>query len=203
MRQYDYRSVTWDDGVPSIETERLFLRITGIEALDLLVRFIERNTEHFRPWFSAAALNPSREELEKGLHEKHKLAREDRGYRFHLFQKADPSEIAGLCSLNDVRRGAIQQCTIGYAIDVEQQGKGLMTEAVGAAIKFAFDDLDLHRIEGSYVPANVKSGAILEQFGFRREAHIKEYLHLNNEWQDHYMNALINPLWRGTGRTMR
>ncbi len=37
-----------------------------------------------------------------------------------------------------------------------------MSEAVRAVIQFAFEDLDLHRLEASYAPDNVRSAGLLE-----------------------------------------
>jgi len=197
---HHYESVSWAESLPVVTTERLVLRISDEADLDELVAFSARNVEHLRPWFPANALSPTREGLLNSTNEKREQAKGDRGYRFHLFLREDPKRVVGQCSVSDVRRGAIQQAVIGYAIDHGEQGKGLMKEAVSAAVKFAFDDLDLHRLEGSYMLANDVSGAILHKLGFQQEAIFKEYLFLNNAWQDHIVTSLINAEWKGTGR---
>jgi ribosomal-protein-alanine N-acetyltransferase len=197
-----YESIEWHAMVPSILTKRLVLRLAGEEDIDSLMRFQARNIDHFRPWFPESALAPSKENLLIAADDKRELARADRGYRFHLFPIAEPGKIIGLCSISDVRRGAIQQAVVGYALDKDYQGKGLMTEAASAAVKFAFDDLDLHRLEGSYMPENAKSGAILQTLGFQKEALIKDYLFLNGRWQDHIVTFLVNETWVGTGRRL-
>lgn len=194
--------VTWRDGLPEISTERLTLRIAGERDVPALVRFNTEQEDHFRPWFPLNALTPTQEMLMSALADRRLQAREDRGYRFNLFLRDRPDEVAGLCSIAEVRRGAIQQAVLGYGLGHQFQGRGLMTEAARAAVDFAFQDLDLHRLEGSYMPENTKSGAILEALGFLKEGFFKNYLLLAGDWQDHIVTSLLNPNWRGSGRSV-
>ena len=171
-------TVEWLDSVPRITTKRLVLRVADESDIDELLDFAARNLEHFRGWMPESTLHPTKESLSIAVFDRLEAARLDRGYRFHLFDRAMPNKVIGLCSIADVRRGVIQQCVLGYAIDKEYERKGLIKEAVAAAIRFAFDDLDLHRIEGSYMPNNEASAAILKSFGFEQQGFFTEYLFL-------------------------
>jgi ribosomal-protein-alanine N-acetyltransferase len=82
---------------------------------------------------------------------------------------------------------------LGYAIDAQRQGQGLMHEALIAAIVHAFDVLRLHRIQANYVPDNVRSGRLLQRLGFRKEGLAANYLYINGAWRDHVLTALLNP----------
>ncbi len=199
---YRYERIEWRECAPIITTERLVLRLSDADDVDNVLDYYDRQREHFKPWFPDSALNLTREMVLRAVDEKRLMAREDRNYKFHAFLRSEPRQVVGQCSVADVRRGAIQQSVIGYALAAECQGKGLMTEAVRAAVKFAFDDLDLHRLEGSYMPNNTKSGSILAACGFVQEGLFKDYLLLNGEWRDHVVTSLRNPNWRGTGRVM-
>lgn len=201
--QYRYESIEWRECVPSITTERLVLRLSDAGDVDNILDYYARQREHFKPWFPDSALVLTRDMVARGLDEKRLQASEDRTYRFHAFFRYEPRCVVGQCTIADIRRGAIQQAVLGYALAAEFQGKGLMTEAVRAAIKFAFHDLDLHRLEGSYMPNNTKSGAILAACGFEQEGLFKDYLFLNGAWRDHVVTSLRNPNWRGTGRVIR
>ena len=186
--------------MPTITTDRLVLRIAEAGDVDALLSFSDRNISHFETWMPATSLRPTREALLSAIEDRHALAQSDRGYRFNLFMRQDPSEVIGLVSIADIRRGVIQQCVLGYAIDEGHQGRGLIKEAVAAAIRFAFEELDLHRIEGSYIPENLASAAILSSFGFDQQGFFRDYLFLNNKWRDHVVTFLINENWKGTGR---
>jgi ribosomal-protein-alanine N-acetyltransferase len=192
--------VEWHGLVPAIMTERLVLRIAVASDVDALLKFSARNVGHFQAWMPESALRPSRKDLLASFADRQDLARSDRGYRFNLFLRRDPVTVVGLCSVSDIRRGVIQQCVLGYAMDKDFQGKGLMKEAVAGAIRFAFEELDLHRIEGSFMPENLASAAILASFGFKQQGYFTEYLLLDKKWRDHVVTFLVNPDWKGVGR---
>lgn len=192
--------MAWQSGLPEIATPRLVLRIARESDIPALLVFTQAEKEHFRPWFPTNSLDPTPEMLQRLVADRRDQAIHDKGYRFHLFPRDEPERVVGLCSIADVRRGAIQQAVLGYGLAHECQGAGLMTEAVRAAIRFAFDDLDLHRLEGSYIPSNKRSEAILKAVGFVEEGFFRQYLYLGGQWQDHIVTSLINPHWRGFGR---
>ncbi len=63
---------------------------------------------------------------------------------------------------------------VGYMLLPEYWKKGIMKEALSAAIKYGFDTMKLHSIEARINPENVASAALLESTGFVREAWFKE-----------------------------
>jgi len=71
-----------------------------------------------------------------------------------------------------------------------------MTEALGAAIAYAFGPLNLHRIQAAYRPENLRSGRVLERLGFVWEGLAPAYLRVNGQWADHVITALVNPNWK-------
>ena len=64
------------------------------------------------------------------------------GFGFGVFIEG---EFAGEMNLSSVQRGPFQNCYVGYWIDEARAGKGYTPEALVVAMKFAFDDLGLHR----------------------------------------------------------
>ena len=89
--------------------------------------------------------------------------------------------------------GPMQACYLGYSIDAQQQGKGLMREFLPPCITFMFKDIGLHRIQASYVTHNTRSSKLLDYLGFTKEGLAKQYLQINGHWQDHILTARINP----------
>ena len=68
-----------------------------------------------------------------------------------------------------MRRGVTQAASLGYWLGLPYVGRGYMTEAVRAAVRFAFETLHLHRLEAATMPNNAASIRVLERNGFRRE----------------------------------
>ena len=67
-----------------------------------------------------------------------------------------------------------------------------MKEAVRLVIKYAFSEMDLHRIEASTLLDNVKSQRVLLANGFKELGVNKDYLLINGDWRDHRTFYIIN-----------
>ncbi|GGE60576.1 RimJ/RimL family protein N-acetyltransferase [Priestia taiwanensis] len=115
----------------------------------------------------------------------------DHGYLFVIMQK-DPEEIIGEVMLTEVVRINLQSCWIGYFLDKEYNGKGYMTEAVKLVVDYAFQQLNLHRIEAGVMPHNIGSMKVLEKAGFHKEGIARKNVKINGTWEDHQTLAIIN-----------
>lgn len=87
------------------------------------------------------------------------------------------------------------QVEIGYTLSEKYQGKGFATEAIKAVIDYLFSVLNKHRITASADPRNIKSVALLERIGMRKEAHFKKSFWFNNEWTDDVIYAILKEEW--------
>jgi ribosomal-protein-alanine N-acetyltransferase len=81
---------------------------------------------------------------------------------------------------------------IGYLLNPQQQGKGLMSEALAATVDFGFNKLGLHSIEGIVHPDNVSSRQLLEKHLFIKEAHLKENQYFKGKFIDSVIYSRIN-----------
>jgi RimJ/RimL family protein N-acetyltransferase len=87
------------------------------------------------------------------------------------------------------------QIEIGYTLSPKYQSRGYAAEAVKAVIKHAFAVWRKHRIIASVHPENIKSIRLLENIGFRKEAHFIKSFRMDNEWQDDCIYALLAEEW--------
>ena len=70
-----------------------------------------------------------------------------------------------------------------------------MYQALEAVIDFAFNTLELHRIEADVDTENASSLGLLEKLGFRREGLFRERWFVYDEWQDSVMLGLLKQEW--------
>ena len=63
---------------------------------------------------------------------------------------------------------------IGYGIDEEYQGHGYATEAVKAAVKWAFSKPEVNAVEAETDPDNIASQKVLEKCGFQPNGEMGE-----------------------------
>ena len=62
--------------------------------------------------------------------------------------------------------------------------KGVGTDAIMAIERYAFDELGLHRLNGSWFKSNLASQAVYKKCGWREEGVLKDYIYKNGEWKD-------------------
>lgn len=82
---------------------------------------------------------------------------------------------------------------IGYALNADYWGRGIMDEAMTAAIEYCFKVLNFHSIEANTAPENVASGRILEKHGFVQEAYFRENFYFEGQFLDSRIYSKINP----------
>ncbi|ERE02565.1 GNAT family N-acetyltransferase [Pseudogulbenkiania ferrooxidans] len=65
-------------------------------------------------------------------------------------------------------------CTLGYELARGQQGQGLMSEALRAALAWGFVHMELNRIEAQVHPNNLASLKLLERLDFKVEGRARQ-----------------------------
>lgn len=66
---------------------------------------------------------------------------------------------------------------VGFIADVDHQRRGYVTEALGTALGFIFNDLGAHRVFLHCDDTNQRSWKVAERCGFIREGHLRENKH--------------------------
>lgn len=84
---------------------------------------------------------------------------------------------------------------IGWVVSPAASGRGLATEAVRALVDTAFRVYGLRRLTARIDPENVRSVALAERLGMRREAHFVENEWFKGRWSDELRFALLSREW--------
>jgi len=115
------------------------------------------------------------------------LQRYERGDAAPFVIVDDEGGVAGRLTLSGIVRGPFQSCAMGYWLSHDRTGMGLATEAVIAALAYAFQELGLHRVQAETLLSNTASQRVLLRAGFTRYGLAPRYLKIAGEWQDHLM----------------
>jgi ribosomal-protein-alanine N-acetyltransferase len=180
---------------PRLLTERLILSLPSEADAEDLRAYAQRNEDAHRAWSPPAPpdaltlgnalrrVRDARRQFEAGSH-----------LRFWLRWRHEPSgPFVGAVTLYAIELGPFRCARVGYSLDQECQGRGLMTEALRAVIRHAFDTMQLHRLEASVIPTNERSVRVLERLGFLVEGYARKYLFINGQLRDHLLTSLSNP----------
>jgi ribosomal-protein-alanine N-acetyltransferase len=182
-----FRTVTFSEQMPAVNGDGVYLRapVSGDHAEWAALR--ESSRPFLVPWEPTwPADDLTRSAFRRRLKRYAEDQRSDLAYAFLIF-RSDNNALVGGITLANIRRGVAQAGSIGYWIGQPFARHGYMTAAVRALVPFCFDTLRLHRLEAACIPSNQASIHLLEKTGFTREGYAREYLCINNVWQDHLL----------------
>jgi len=195
MVAYHSTPLAGNSALPVLRTPRLVLdNGTNVRASELAA-FHSRNLGHFARWdpptppdFATVAVQARR--IDDAL----TAFAAGSAYRWWLLDADAPRQVIGAVNFSQVMRGAFHSCMLGYSLDLNHTGRGLMHEALTAAMAEIYSRrVNLHRIQANYRPENRRSGAVLDRLGFGREGLAPRYLYIDGAWRDHVLTAHHNP----------
>lgn len=179
--------------LPRLLTERTVTRLAQPDDAPLLLDYFRDAGGRYDPPLPSALLT-----LEHWRKHSELLLREfGEGSAARMFVfTPDESQIIGSLGLTRITRGVRFDCSLSYAIRQSCEGRGLMSEAVRAAIRHAFERLGLHRVEAAHAPENQRSRQLLERLGFEQVGLIRGFLFTQGRWRDTVLHSLLNDAWQ-------
>lgn len=181
------------DGARRIDGEGVYLRAPEPRDYQEWADVRGASRDFLTPWEPTW----TQDELTRGSY-RYKLrryaedARDDRAHALFVFREVDDAMLGGV-TLSNIRRGITQSGSLGYWAGKMHAGKGYITAAVRAVLCFAFDHLELHRVEAACQPDNIASQRVLAKAGFTQEGMARAYLKINGAWRDHLLYGIVRP----------
>ena len=172
--------------------EVIRLKSWDIENASELFNLTDKNRRHLEPWLpwvpgvkevtdSAKFITTSIEEMKKDL-----------GLELGIWFLTKLIGCIGLHGLSKPNRRA----SLGYWLDKDYLGKGIMTRSVKALIDFSFIALDLNRIAIEASPENISSCAIAEKLNFVKEGIVRQFEFVNGRFLDYQIYSLLKSEWK-------
>lgn len=181
------------DGVRRVDGEGVYLRAPEPRDYQEWSAVREASRAFLTPWEPTwASDETSRGSFRYKLRRYVEDARDDKAYAMFVFREDDDVLVGGV-TLSNVRRGVAQTASLGYWAGETFAGKGYTTAAVCTVVRYAFDDLELHRVEAACQPDNIASRRVLEKAGFTQEGAARAYLKINGGWRDHLLFGIVRP----------
>ncbi len=101
---------------------------------------------------------------------------------------------AGGMGLSEIHRGS-QRGTLGYWLSRHYAGQGLMTSAGRVLIAYAFEELELQRLELWTMSGNVRSRRLAERLGFSLEGILRQRKYHRGRLHDRVVYGLVREDW--------
>lgn len=107
--------------------------------------------------------------------------REERDFVFAVVEK-ESGRLIGAANVLFAR--AARRADIGYWLAVESWGQGYTTEAMRAILTWFCREKCVHKICGTYLGYNIRSGRVMEKLGLVREAVRPEHIYQDGIYHD-------------------
>lgn len=175
---------------PTLHTARLSLRpFTAADADSLFAMHSDAYVLRYwdaPPW-------AERERAERFIAACRQIEEEGSGARLAIEDASDAAFVGwcGLTRWNPDYRSA----SLGYCLNQAFWGQGYATEAAHVLLQWAFDTLDLNRVQAETDTRNAASARVLEKLNFRREGTLREDCVVNGEVSDSWVYGLLRRQW--------
>jgi len=160
----------------------------------LFARLHARNGDHFR---LAMTIEPGMTEpgfWEPVLRQQERAFLDGTGLFLVGFHKQAPRpEIGCVISFSGIVHEDLQCCWLGYRLDQALEGRGLMREALDAAIASVFSRYRLHRMMASHQPENLRSAQLLRRVSFGIDGYARDFMLVNGKWRDNVLLSRLAP----------
>lgn len=175
---------------PTLHTERLRLR--PFKDLDAHALFALHSNAHVLRYWDAPPWS-DRRRAEQFITACRTIAEAGTGTRLAVDRVSDETFI-GWCSLTRWNL-EYRSASLGYCFDDAFWGRGYATEAADALLRWAFDTLEVNRVQAESDTRNVASARVLEKLGFVREGTLREDCVVDGEVSDSWVYGLLKREW--------
>ncbi|WP_422934580.1 GNAT family N-acetyltransferase [Sinomonas sp. P47F7] len=153
---------------------------------------LDRAREHIRPWVGPTFVTAGVEAATATL------------TRYATATAADGARIYGIWSGGtlvggvmfvgfDAPRGVAE---LGCWLEPGAEGRGLVSEACRALVRWAFEIRGLHRIEWRCRATNARSGAVAQRLGMTLEGTLRQSWPMGDAFDDTQIWALLSAEWQ-------
>jgi [ribosomal protein S5]-alanine N-acetyltransferase len=173
--------------IPSLETERLFLRKVKLDDLDDIFEFSsDAEVAHHMTWEA----NTSKEEtLGNFVNVVIERYKKGQSADWAIVYK-ESQKVIGTCAFVDWSNQH-RKAEIGYVLNKNYWGYGFATEAIKELIKFGFECTNLNRIEGGCDTDNIASENVMLKVGMTFEGTLRKSEFIKGEFRDTKVFAIL------------
>ncbi|HKU69002.1 MAG TPA: GNAT family protein [Candidatus Baltobacteraceae bacterium] len=167
--------------------EHTEVRLLRADDADSLYDVTIRNRESLAPWMTWTDRVIDASDTYAFLRAAEKEAYEHTSFKAGIWRHGT---LIGCIDLHEID-WANANARIGYWLDKDHTGHGIMTRAVHLLVEYAFEALDLHRVEIRVATENQRSRRVPERLGFTLEGVLRQVQRLRGDYNDHALYALL------------
>jgi RimJ/RimL family protein N-acetyltransferase len=174
-----------------IESARFILRLPGEHDLPALFGiFSEPSVTRYLPYVTWSSMA----DADAWLARARKRLLEREAIQLVIAAQGSDEPLGSVVLFHFDEESAVAE--IGYALGAGHWGKGVMCEAAGSMIDYAFGELNLRRLEAAVDPRNNASHQLLLKLGFVQEGMRRANRVIKGEVTDSNVYGLLKQEWR-------
>lgn len=163
------------------------IRLPRIDEAPAFFALVEANRPRLKQWLHWLDDHVSLDDTRRHIDHFARLYETREAFHLGVF---DAAQMCGMVSLQNID-WLNRKASLGYWLGEQWLGRGLMTQVCGTLIDYAFDELELNRLEILCATGNHRSKRIPAHFGFRLEGVMREAEWLYDHWVDQELHALL------------
>ncbi|HUW42057.1 MAG TPA: GNAT family protein [Rectinemataceae bacterium] len=156
-----------------------------------MLDFVERGRERFVDWIPFVGKTRDLADFEALIRRFLKMYAEGSGAFYALW---DGALMVGMVLIKEIDE-EVRQAEIGYMIDLEYEGRGLVKAACLKLIGFLFEDMCMQKIRICCDDRNARSIALAERLGFSLEGNLRRDSKINGNIRNTMHFGLLKEEW--------
>ncbi|WP_154895225.1 GNAT family N-acetyltransferase [Staphylococcus pasteuri] len=172
--------------------DEVTLKVLETREADSLFKLIDQSRAYLAEWLPFVAYTNQVEDSQKFIQAALQQFASGNGFHCGIWSENELVGVIGLHYIDTVNR----KTSIGYYLGESHQKKGIMTQCTKAIIDYAFNELDLNRVEIRASVENIKSQAIPERLGFTKEGRLRSEERVQGRFTDSYVYSLLKSEWQ-------
>lgn len=176
--------------VPNIETERLVLRALSRDDIEFIFHHFSQDEINQCSQYENLA------NMEEAIEFYEKFIAPTNPTRFRLgMVLKETNELIGTLGYYSWSRKDYR-AEIGCDLAKKYWGRGLMTEALQALIRFGFETMKLNRIEATTNSKNERAIKLLDRIRFKKEGSQRQKYYYKGQFHDDLLYSLLKEEWK-------
>ncbi|MFL0245368.1 GNAT family N-acetyltransferase [Candidatus Clostridium stratigraminis] len=169
------------------------VRLGAINAEDIETIASWYEDADFLRFFDKIPANPkSKQELQQWIKD---TQTSGKSYSFSI-RPIDKDEMVGYIELSNIQWwNGVANLGIGIG-EKKYRGGGFGKEAMELILTFAFNELNLHRVQLNVFSYNMGAMSLYEKLGFKREGVYREFIHRDGKRWDMYLYGILWNEWK-------
>ncbi len=177
--------------LPELTTERLTLRkMMVLDAGDMFEYACRSDVTKYLTWYP----HPDRAYTREYLQYLGNRYAAGMFYDWAVIYEPD-CKMVGTCGFTSFNCHS-DSAEVGYVLNPDYWGKGIVTEALSRVLRFGFEELHLHRIEARFIEENERSRHVMERVGMTFEGVLREALLVKGSYVNVGICSILADEWK-------